>query len=417
MNNIVIIYSFSKIPDLFMPNRTKIKQVYGTAFFINTSGSLLTCYDNVKYSVYVSVLIDGITYNADIVSICPEKNLALLNINKYKSNPLPMGDPNIYHETLTLYGYSSETKTIDCFSFRPMVINSHFFALSSSYLKKGGPVVDCTGRVVGINVGSTNVDNINKYKIIKISHFICLVNEFTRKKIIQCPKLYFKFNVVDNDYLFVQNIFDFSPFYKIGLRSGHKIIKFNNMNINKNNINDIIDTMNVNDNIYIEYIDNNNKIKKKVNLNNNYQLPLKYINFPFENIVYEVIGGLIFTELSINHLQKISRINFINQTEKNILEKFKKTKNRQKSVLFISFVYEPNKFTINPGTVINSINSKNVNTINDLKQEFCCNEIHTIETTNKIINIDLKKCYLIDIELSTTHNYDISSIYKNKTFL
>ena len=85
----------------------------------------------------------------------------------------------------------------------------------------------------------------------------------------------------------------------------------------------------------------------------------------FENINYEIIGGIIFMDLKLKHLSKLSHTD---------LDKYSKFKNQIYNKIVVTKImkgsYINNLELLEEGMTLEKINNKNVDTVNELIKEF-----------------------------------------------
>ena len=308
-------------------------------------------------------------------------------------------------------------------------------------------------KVIGINTKKIN-DASNIGYATPINYYY-LIKEllFTQKNsIIKLPflgltyqnstkELNFINNSKCNSGIIVQNIFKNSPISNSNIQKGDIISSFNDIEIDnygyfnkiwfneKMNIYDILLTIKNNSMVNIEYWRNNKLYKKKFKFTN-YELEIntKYPLYETQKIDYEIFGGFIVMELTNNHIEHIlSKFNIkhiINNNNQNDnsnnltytnLLKFIENKNKIESRLIIthifsnSYIYNLN--IINSFDIIDTINKKKVNNLNDYRK-YIKNTINF--KNNKYIEIttDLNKRILVNIDNIIHNELLFSKIYK-----
>ena len=436
----------------------------GTGFFIDQEGTILTCCHVIENSVKIWIIIPSEgrdKIEAEVISICPTNDLALLKIKNYKNKSfLKLGDSDkiIQQDKVFAGGYPLSS---DKLKFSSGIISGlqGIFLQTDAPINEGnsgGPLIkycdnDCELEVIGINsskVKSSLADNIgyavpiNLFKIIKESMFI--------NKIILKPELLVWFNnstdhtleyiesPTDEDCTkgyFISHIDSKSPLFRAGIRNndilcsfdGCKIDNFGECNIkgidDKIHISDLVQRYVLNQNVKIVYWDTKNKKVNNVNVsldvgNDIFKIRKKY--FGFENIDYEIIAGLIIMELGIDHLENIkeSGLDF-NKSVK--LMNYHKRKNRFESVLFITNIFQGSFINstdnLDSGSIINKINNKTVSTLKQFREAFLDPVIingkkyFVLESDNyeKII-IELNKIKEEEKFLSERFNYKLSNL-------
>lgn len=407
-NNLTVIkiISISKIYNLFIPNQYKIKKIVGTGFFISINGLLLTCYDNIKFSKYIITYINNKKYNIKLLSICPEKNLALLKILNYNNEYLLLGEiNNNYNSNYKLVGYCLKNNNIKSILVKIIKCNRYIYINKINGFKKGGVLLDLNNKVIGIYVKNIYINNTKYFKILPIYEFLCSIIDYMNKKIVKTPKLYIEFKKYKKN-IIITDISKFSPFYN-KLNIGDIILNINKSNINElSHMDNLLNNKNIYDHLNIEYIHNNNIVFKKIILDTKLDLPLNYINFPFEKIKYLILGGLIFTELSINHLLELKKYNLINDSFKIELFKYYNYKYRINKKVFISYSYN-NKYDLLIGCIVNNSNIYTINDLLKLINNYNNNEI-IINCNNSQFILNINDCYEFDKYYSKIYNYKIN---------
>lgn len=385
IENIVKIKSMICIPDPFNPLQKKYLEYYGNGFFINDNGYILTCYLLVKHSldIYINIYPNfNDNYHANIVSICPEKDIALLKINKsHMYKPLELGDSeNIkIGDTICFVHRNSKSNITQ--------INKYFFINEKYPIESYGcPVFNLNHKLIGIHkIILTNDNFINV--VIPISHIFSILVELFNNKIVYVPQIFIDIN---NQFV-ITNIHDFSPLLGKNIKKSDIILNINGYR----DLDELKFSSNVNDNYKIQYVDSfDNKIHKiKLKPSSNNIFPIRYIGFPFENLDYTIINGVIFMQLKMDHLINIDSLN-LDKDKLYVFKKFNNLKNRLFSIVFISHIMNNNIHNLKVGDIIATINNKKVYKISDvnniimnilIKEKYC-----TIKTIfNEIKNFDL----------------------------
>jgi hypothetical protein len=272
---------------------------------------------------------------------------------------------------------------------------------------------------------------INYYKII---------SKDLDNKIIYRPNLLFTYNNTNKDLvkqitnnkldygIIVAKIFDNSPFKNTDIKKDTLITEINNIKLDNYglsyeykwigssiNIKTIVNKFKNNDTIDIKYF-NDNKLKKiKVKLTP-YIEPIRMMFPIFEKIEYFILGGIIFMNLSINHI--INNKEIIKLKCSLIDEDF-----LLKPKIIISFIAPNSKISIlnniKEYDFIKKINDIEVNNINELKNvlnKFIIinnkKYIKIEEENGKSILILLKDILNEDISLSELYKYPFSNFHK-----
>lgn len=457
----------------FNPHKTlnEYKSV-GTGFFINNQGHILTCNHVIEnaFKIYIIIPVKGKEkYEAEVISICPDNDLALLKIKDYQNNFfLNLGDSDTINQQdeVIAVGYPLSS---DNLKFSSGIISGlHGILLQTDAPinegNSGGPLVKLNNQtqkyqVLGVNsskVKSSVADNIG-YSV-PINIFKIIHDKMLKNKIVYTPELLVWFNNSNNFTLefvespesdenecnsgyFITYLDETSPLYKVGVRQNDILCSFDNCKIDnygecrleglndKIHLSDLIKRYVVNQNVNIKFWSNQLKEIKSENIvlnidSNIFKIRKHY--FGFEKINYEIIAGMIVMELTVNHLESLKESNVDFDKSVKLFEYVRKEK-RFKSVLFITNIFQGSYISstdnIRIGSIIEKINGIKVTNLNEFRQAYLNplllkNKYYlTIETDNfnKII-VDIIKIQEEEIELSKRYNYKLSSLNYNKDY-
>ena len=449
--------------NMFRPFKTESNYVAtGTGFFINNT-YILTCYHVISNSISIHITFpfkgkDRI--KVELVSFCPDCDVALLKLaedydNKYylklgNSDSINKGDLS------TALGYPLGTDTLKLTKGTISGYKGIFIQTDTAINpgNSGGPLLDKDNNVIGINtqkIVEQGVDNTGFSLPIQIPNDLWFENlklddNKIQDKLKRKPELLIKYYNTTSEYLnyndiplnitgiIIKTILKRSPLYKIGVRENDILYKINNIQIDnfgdldiewandKINIITYLIRFNIGHLLDIEYYSLNNKkiIKNKILLDESI-LPIREI-YPIidETYKYEILGGIILNQLTSNHLEELhynSKIGFSNTYN---LLKYKKKKNRLKSLIFVSDIlsgsYIDKLDILSVGDIITHINNIYVKTIEDIsaaiihpiKKNFI--SIKTHDDKNIILAVD----HIIEQEqdISNKYEYNITNIFK-----
>ena len=194
---------------------------------------------------------------------------------------------------------------------------------------------------------------------------------------------------------------------------------------------DILKTVKKGENIKIDFWRGKKFIKKQFKFSLfNLPIEMKYPLFEKENIDYEVFGGMIFMELTNNHLEIImnniekdfSNSNQLNKIYTNLLQ-YLSPENRRESKVIITHIF-PNSYVknfdiIDDFDILETVNNKKVNTLAHfrkyIKKPKKINNKQFISFTTEINNsIVLSVDELLKEEkiFANTYKYNVSTLYK-----
>lgn len=401
---IVRISSNSLDYDWRKPFLSKTDNSTGSGFFINDDGVILTCSHVVEnaYKIFITLPnINNDNYEAEIICIYPERDIALLKILNYKNKEyFKCGNSDIINQSTKIiavgYMLGSKQLKITTGSVNGITNNNIQMDAIINPGNSGGPLLNYNFEVIGINsyknIGA-NLDGL--YFAIPIKQFIInkdyLLN--SNNKVIKAPKLGCNFSLVSEDYLkyhnldlkkynniglIITNIIEKSPAYNYGLKVHDLIIEFNNYKIDnkglttidkitdKVNIEYLIYNLCIGDKIPIKLLsidNNNNYIEKNIivdlTYNNFFKIENKYP--PIENVNYIVLCGLVLMDLSRVHIKITNNYN---------LYKYRNPLNRNSNKVIITNIIDGSNVNnldiVENDTIIKSINHEPVNSIDDI---------------------------------------------------
>ena len=243
--------------------------------------------------------------------------------------------------------------------------------------------------------------------------------------------------------ILVKEVFKGSPISKSGIQKGDIICAVNNIPVDnhglfefewfneKMRLHDILKTVKKGENIKIDFWRGRKLFQKNFKFTLfNLPIEMKFPLFEKEDIDYEVFGGMIFMELTNNHLEIIlnnmekdfSNNNQLNKIYTNILQ-YLSPENKRESKVIITHIF-PNSYVknfdiIDDFDILETVNNKKVNTLSQfrkyIKQPKKISNKQFITFTTEINNsIVLSVDELLKEEkvFSETYKYNVSSLFK-----
>ncbi|MFH1831843.1 MAG: trypsin-like peptidase domain-containing protein [bacterium] len=423
------------------------QQAYGTGFFIDDKGYLITNYHVIAGAASIQLQIPTLgkeRFNATIAGACPKRDIALLKLTEeaYKNvtsklggiKYLTLGDSDKIirtQEILTLgypLGQDALKSTQGIVSGRQDIMGESFIQITAALNpgNSGGPSLDDTGNVIGIN-SAIIPDAQNIGYIIPISDVKSIINDLFRVTLLRKPMLGCDLNYGTKDMLtflnnpepgglYISCVYKNMLFDKAGIQEGDMWYQVNGYDI------DMYGEINVDwseDKVPLSALVNRFQIGEKINiiiyrngqkkeLNFSFDLltplPVRIIFPEFETIDYEVIGGLVVMELSLNHATYFEEVN-------PFLINYRKRDSQFEPCLIITNVLPNsqvyNARTIFPGNILAEVNNTPVKTLADFRQaakkdkNFLC-----MKTSNKkFVVLNLKKVLQDEDFLTKEHVY------------
>ena len=312
----------------------------GTGFFINNKGLILTCAHVVDAAKNIYIEIPNISsqkYLCKIIYICPEFDIALIQTNEiFNKHYLKLGNSDTLGSSNNVFavGFPKNFSRINVnnIKYTEGIISGQQSGLIQTDTainpgNSGGPLF-YKNKVIGINSQKLIGDNVSNIGYaIPINKFKNINTDYNLKnKIIYRPSFEFIFNntskniakiMTNNKHsngVYISKIFDKSIFKKGNINEEIILTKLDKYNIDNNgytnfrwmgekvHLNNILDFYKNNDKINIEYYENNIKYKKKIQLEP-FIPTIKKIYSNLEDIYYYILGGAIFMDLSVKHIE------------------------------------------------------------------------------------------------------------------
>jgi serine protease Do len=425
------------------------KESIGTGFFIDLEGHLLTNFHVIDQSIinYIQIPKYGNkTFNCDIISIYPDLDLALLKIKNFKNKKyLKMGNSNKIRRGIESYvvgfplgqdKYKITSGIISGYQDGDIQTDSPINRGNS-----GGPLVDENINVIGINyAGYDDAQNVGY--AIPINYVKYILDDMKVNKIIKKPVFGASFNNTNESIMkftklctagyYISFVAENGPFHKVGIKEGSIICSVDGMKIDnygeifideinaKFYIGDYLRFKKVGDSMDLEIIenkggDNYEVVNKQIRLEGEDFYKIKYIYNGFEDIDYQVIGGMIIMELSNNHLKEFEESKHI-QVYKNIHNKLEKKLIITK-VLNGSNLSEFHVFSA--PIILDEVNDIKVSCLKSLRKALLQykrdngDNYITFKTENfKYFTLSLKKILEEELFLSKNLNYKLSEFTK-----
>ena len=417
---------------------------YGSGFFINEEGEILTNAHVVNQSVIIHVQIPSFgkhQFEADLVGIMPEKDFALIKIRPEglalirsmlgKIPYLSLGDSDLVRrgdEVMALgypLGQQSLKSTTGVISGRESGMIQMSAAINPG--NSGGPSINSQGQVVGINTSMIReAQNIGF--IIQINDVKIFLDELRAERLVRKPYLGILPSIANEDLVkalgnplpggvYIVEVLADSPL-KGKLESGDMVYEINGTKV------DLYGDMMVlwsEDKISIaEYIARltpgqkvsflvyRNGVRKtfSCNFERKKLAPIRHMFAGYEPIEYELFGGLVVMPLSLNHIPLLLGVS-------SGLAKYIEDRNQTEPILVVTHVM-PNSPAqrcrlLLVGSTLKNVNGKKVTTIAELQDAIAqSGDIIKVQTTdNAMIAITKKDILDNEARLARTYAYDI----------
>jgi len=367
-----------------------------SGFFIKDN-YIITCSHCIDHSkdIYIEIPDEGKRkYKVDIVGLCPHLDIALLKSIEYKSKEyFTLGDSDklLSGQEVVAIGFPLAQNAVKM--TRGIISGRQNGKIQTDTPvnpgNSGGPLI-YNNNVIGIvSSGVTKSSNvgyavpINKYNTIKKELYDKKQLLILRTKM----NTIFNYNNTDANLLALYGaksgvfINDTNNKSVGGLQKGDILVSINKNKIDsygyikskklneKMEVDQLLDYIKQGDKIEIEYVRNKKSHKQSFIYKYN-NFPIREIYPRFEKFDYEVINGLVLTQLSLNYMKSL--YNEDNHDLNKSLYKYYYYKNRKNHKIIISFIY-PNTSISNidvleEGQIVTKCNGIEVETIEDLRK-------------------------------------------------
>ena len=410
-NTVVKIISNVAVFNWLEPYKTpEMGQISGSGFFINGDGDIVTNFHNINQCRSVQIEVPALgkeRLDVEIVGASPERDLALLRLTKEAKDKigkelekipfLKFGDSDLVQrgQNVLALGFPlnvqalKSTQGIVSGRERVRLINSSCIQTTAPLNpgNSGGPAIDSSGRVIGINfAGAVQAQNVGF--IIPINDVKNSIKDLYKIKLLRRPSLGCAMHGVNEDmvkYLgnpspggfYVSEVFKNSVFEKVGVQSGDMIYEINGFKINrfgevsvpwnedKVSILEILDRLEVGDKVYMDAYRKGEQKEIEFILEPRFIPPIRVVYPDFEEVDCETIAGLVVMELAQNHLPLLA------EHSRSLLA-YESSENQYEPALIISYV-QPTSLAfrlrlVYPGIVIKEVNGEEVKTLKEFRE-------------------------------------------------
>ncbi len=401
-----VVQIFSQIAefDWLQPYRTPMQgAARGSGFLINESGDIITNAHVVDQAVAVWIQIPSLgkqLVDASIISICPERDLALLRIDQEQlavikkflgSIPfLPLGDSDTVYradEVLALgypLGQESLKSTTGVVSGRESEMIQTSAPINPG--NSGGPLLNTDGEVIGINsAGILEAQNIGY--AIPVNNLKVVLNDLYKEPLLRKPFIgVLSQNVTPctSGYLgnpgdggcYVLDVVKNSPLEKAGVQAGDMIYEINGNHLDiygemtvpwsedKISILDFISRLSIGQEVKLVIYRAGERKEMMVTYDQSAVLPVRRIFPGYETIDYEVFAGMVIMQLSLNHVKIMAE-------QVAGLAKYQEPKNQEDPALIITHIFPSSQLnrarTVTPGVIVKEINGERVQTLEQVR--------------------------------------------------
>lgn len=402
-----VVQIFAQIAEIDLLQPYKAPTHYGSrgsGFFINEHGFIITNAHVIDQAVAIWIQIPSLGkrfINVVLVGVCPERDVALLRVSDEDCalirselgsiRYLPLGNSDLVHrsdEVLALgypLGQESLKSTTGVISGREknMIQMSAPINPGSS----GGPLLNVDGEVIGItSAGILEAQNVGY--IIPINDVKIILPDLYTTPLLRKPVCgILSINATDSLTSFLGNpqpggcyiveVIKDSPLHKAGVRRGDMIYAINGYRLDiygemrvpwsedKISLLDFTSRLAMGDDVHFEVYRKGEFREFTVQLAQALLLPVRRIYPGYEKLDYEIFGGMVIMQLSLNHVRQLIQ-------EAPGLARYTEMKYQTEPVLIVTYIFPNSQLfrsrTILPGVTLNEINGQEVKTLEEFRQ-------------------------------------------------
>ena len=429
---------------------------FGSAFFISNEGYLLTNFHVVEETIGIQIQIPSLgkeQFDVEIVGVHPELDIALLQLKKDELvrvrsllgeiSFIELGDSDKIYRTqeVLALGYPLGQQSLK--STQGIVSGKEKFNMIS-YIQisaalnpgsSGGPALNSEGETIGISFAGVEIAQNVGY-IIPINEIKSAIKGMQKLKLLRRPYFGGIFSISNQDMIdflgnppdggfYIAKVFKDSLLEKGGAKEGDMLYAINEYAIDKYgevsvdwsedriSIFDLLNRYNLGDEIDFVIYRRGERKNLKFNLQITKTLPIRFKYPSFEEIDYEIIGGMVVMDLTLNHVSILSEID-------PVFLKYMKADCQAYPKILITNIFHDSSAQrtriLEIGDIIAEVNEEVVNTLTDFRkavQKSRQSGFLTIKTEDNIFSVMSLNKILDDEEfLSEKYFYKKSELIK-----
>ncbi len=402
-----VVQVFSQIAEIntLEPYKTPNQYTaYGTAFFINAEGYLITNAHVINQARAIWIQMPSLgkeIIDVVMVSISPERDIALMKLTpesyekvKSKLGKIPYlalgNSDNVFRsdEVMALgypLGQQCLKSTTGVISGREQNMIQMSAALNPG--NSGGPTLNKRGEVVGINTAIiADANNVGYF--IPINDLKAIEADLYKVTLLRKPFLGVLFNNASSEltqYLgnpapggcYVVEVVKDSTLFKAGIEKGDMLYEINGHAIDiygemkvpwsedKISLVNYVSRISIGEDVTIVAYRKGKKKEVSVKFSQTELPPIREVYPMYENIDYEIFGGMVVMQLTFNHIH-------VMKNSVPGLMKYVELSNRAEPVLLITHIFPNSQLhrsrALTVGATINEVNGVIVHTLEDFRK-------------------------------------------------
>ncbi|HRN77809.1 MAG TPA: trypsin-like peptidase domain-containing protein [Candidatus Dependentiae bacterium] len=450
-NTVVQIFSQIAELDLLQPYKTpKQGTSSGSGFFINADGDIITNAHVIDQASAIWIQIPALgkrVLDVEVLGVSPERDLALLRLTpdslqqiKDELGTVPylkIGDSDkvLRSDEVLALGYplgqqslKSTTGVVSGFEHRWIQTSAPINPGNS-----GGPLLNTQGEVVGVN--NANIPGAqNVGYAIPISQLEIILPDLYKVKLLRKPFLGIVFNNATDaltEYLgnpapggaYIVEVVSNSTLDKAGVKRGDMLYEINNHRLDifgemrvpwsedKVSLIDYVSRISIGEEIKLVVYRNGERKELKAIFEQAESQGVSEFYPGYEELDYEVFGGMVITPLTINHLQLLG-------SHAPGLAKYMDMKNRNEPTLIITHIFPSSHLyrsrAVAVGSTIHEVNGIKVSNLHEFRnalQQKGDNKFFTMRLSDNVarrsenVIVALEWDKLIEQEPKLAHDY------------
>ncbi len=431
----------------------------GSGFFINEHGDFITNYHVVSEASAIQIQIPSLgleRFDAELIGASPARDIALVRLTKEDLNKvknklggkipyLTLGnsDQIVRSQEVLALGYplgqSRLKSTLGIMSGRERLGYFGYIQVSTPINpgNSGGPALNTAGEVIGINSkGIPSAQNVGY--IIPINEVKSALDDLYKVKFLRKPTLGCIFTWATPEmvqYLdnpseggwYIAKVFDNTLLKDVGIQeddmlyevNGHKIDMYGELDVpwseDKVSLFELLNRYKIGQDLNFLIYRKGKPMEFNFKLEQKYLPPIRsiYPEFEQEATDYEVFGGLVVMNLTLNHVG-------IMLSSIPTMVNYGKVENQHDPALVITHVLPTSQAfkarVIRPGAIIEEINGKKVKTLADFRHEVMGSVESgyiTVRTTDKLYAVlSVDKIMKDEPVLSSRYFYPTTNLAK-----
>lgn len=460
-NSIVQIFVVNQTFNWFNPYIIdNTRQTYGTGFFINEKGEIVTCSHVVENSLAVFIGIPCLgkkLLKANVISICPSRDIAILQLDQKSFDCvllelgeipyLELDDSHVVQrgEEIISLGYPAATLETEQLKGTVGVISARLnrvfqFDAPSNPGNSGGPVLNKRGKVIGITSSGMKGDIQNTNFAIPINIFKMLLPNMYENKILKINNLGIIWSATTKeirDYLvgdqqsegcLVCAIETSTQKSSLAIEVNDIIYEVNGYAVDsygdikalydgeRIRFDEYIGQLPLGSEVYFGVYRNGKALKISMIINNENEGSITLRYPAFETIDYEIFAGIIIMQLTTNYIDACAK-------KRPGLQRYLTNLYSQGPRLVVTNIIADSKiaymYTLGWSDTINEVNGEKVCTLDDFRAAlkksidtgvvvFKTTREATLETDNILNVLSLYDSCKETVELSRIHHFSLS---------